>query len=259
MSINDEKSSLWCVNPEPDDELILRQIPWPRANHMVSLGFTIPVAGDQAVPSKEESCYMETIDRLRRVHYLPLPAAEKIRLTRANALRPIAYGTPAEPWTKVRERRMRGATTKAVLGRLVIPYGTNEISQTLFTGYPRITDIQVNELLQLLQAAGPTQLSTALQQLRGKGWVLDDHWRAQYPVGRASQGLDRQVQGDLPTTSSCNHRQSKILPLCWRDHHGQQDHAQMVATAKAVGSNHGCPCVCGGGACTGETGKRPAR
>eukprot|EP00971_Amphidinium_carterae_P220280 4372923-Amphidinium_carterae.1 len=124
----------------------------------------------------------------------------------------MSYGTPAQLWPKVQERRMREATTKAVLGRTVIPYGTNEILQTLFTGFPRVTDIQVNELLellwsalrpaairhQLLRSAGPTQLSTALQQLRRKGWVLDiegasigDHrllWDHATP-----QDLDQQV------------------------------------------------------------------
>eukprot|EP00971_Amphidinium_carterae_P240951 4783643-Amphidinium_carterae.2 len=42
MTINNEKSTLWCVNHDPDDETILAQIPWPQSSHLVSLGFTIP-------------------------------------------------------------------------------------------------------------------------------------------------------------------------------------------------------------------------
>eukprot|EP00971_Amphidinium_carterae_P274198 5441768-Amphidinium_carterae.1 len=152
---------------------------------------------------------------------------------------------------KITERKMREATTKAVLGRMVAPYATNAILQTLIMGYPRITDIQVNALssycgARSISCAAQAQPSSAQPSgnsgiKMGRGRQGSNHWRILAPRVSAVQSLDRQVHGDRPRANACNHSQQTSIPLCWLRHHGHQSHVPVPAAADAMEPNDDSP------------------
>eukprot|EP00971_Amphidinium_carterae_P318007 6321524-Amphidinium_carterae.1 len=67
--------------------------------------------------------------------------------------------------------------TRAAMGRPSIPYATNEVLQILVIGLPKVSDIQITELIKknlanLAIRAGTTQMATAIRALQETGWTL---------------------------------------------------------------------------------------
>eukprot|EP00971_Amphidinium_carterae_P217620 4319851-Amphidinium_carterae.1 len=78
---------------------------------------------------------------LQRVSFLPISAAEKIRLIETtSALRPTLYGFTGTLWGKVTERCLREATSRAVLGWSVVSYATNDVLQLFMIDYPKLSE-----------------------------------------------------------------------------------------------------------------------